>query len=207
MNWIWMNPPILQYFYESRTPNDYFIGGLSGPGYMYPKAIPPAKFPMLMGEARDLMRRLDLHVLEIMDYSQGNRHLGNTDLTRDVVDRYYQQFPDVLGFINGYGSARTFDLRDGKPMISYDYYLDLFRPVDQAAGDLEELIRLNTRRPYFLLMHVRERNSVEKVTRILNLVSEPVEVVPLDVFLNLAAGDKTYRTRYEQDGDPVNLMP
>ncbi len=86
MNWIWMNPPVLQYFYESKTPNDYFIGGLSGPGYMYPKAIPAAKFPVLMAEARDLMQRLDLHVFEIMDYSQGNRHLGNTDLTKDVVD-------------------------------------------------------------------------------------------------------------------------
>ncbi len=94
-------------------------------------------------------------------------------------------------------------------MISYDYYLDLVRPVDEAAADLDELMRLNTRRPYFLLMHVRERNPVEKVTQILDRVktTEPVEVVPLDVFLKLAAGDKTYRTRYEQAGDPVNLMP
>ena len=207
VNWIWMNPPVLQYFYESKTPNDYFIGGLSGPGYMYPKAIPVDKFPVLMAEARDLMRREDLHVLEIMDYSQGNRHIGNTDLTRDVVDRYYQQFPDVIGFINGYGSARTFDLRDGKPMISYDYYLDLLRPTDEAAADLEELIRLNPRRPYFLLMHVRERNSVEKVATIIHRISEPVEVVPLDVFLKLAASDPTYRTRYEEPGDPINLLP
>ena len=207
MNWIWMNPPILQYFYESRTPNDYFIGGLSGPGYMYPKAVPADKFPALMAEASDLMDREDLHVMEIMDYSQGNRHLGNTDLTREVVDRYYRAFPGVIGFINGYGTARTFDLRDGKPMISYDYYLDLQRPADQAAADIDELIRLNIRRPYFLLMHVRERNTVEKVNRILGMVSEPVEVVPLDLFLKLAASDKTYRTRYEQSGDPINLMP
>ena len=207
MNWVWMNPPVLQYFYESKTPNDYFIGGLSGPGYMYPKAIPAARFPALMGEARDLMGRLDLHVLEIMDYSQGNRHLGNTDLTKDVVDRYYQQFPDVIGFINGYGSARTFDLRDGKQMISYDYYLDLLRPDDEAAADLEELIRLNPRRPYFLLMHVREKNSVEKVAKIIHRISEPVEVVPLDVFLRLAASDQTFQTRYEEPGDPINLLP
>jgi len=207
MNWVGLNPPLLQYFYESKTPNDYFIGGLSGPGYMYPKAIPSAKFPILMAEARDEMQRLDLHVFEIMDYSQGNRHLGNTDLTRDVVDRYYHEFPDVIGFINGYGSARTYDLRDGKPMISYDYYLDLVRPEDQAAADLDELMRLNTRRPYFLLMHVRERNPVKKVIGIINRLTEPVEVVPLDVFLKLAASDQTYRTRYEQPGDPINLMP
>jgi hypothetical protein len=207
MNWAWMNPPALQFFYEDRTPNDYFIGGLSGPGYMYPKSIPVDKFPALMKDARDLMGQLDLHVLEIMDYSQGNRHVGNTDLPKELVDRYYHEFPNVIGFINGYGTARTFDLRDGKPLISYDYYLDVRRPVDEAAADLEELMQLNPQRPYFLLMHVRERNSVEKVHKILSLLSEDVEVVPLDVFLKLAASDKTYRTHYQQPGDPIDHNP
>ena len=207
MNWAWLNPPVLQYFYENKTPNDYFIGGLSGPGYMYPKAIPADKFPGLMAFGRDLMHRLDLRVLEIMDYSEGNRHVGNTDLPAELVGRYYDAFPDVLGFINGYGSARTFDLRDGKPFLSYDYYLDVNRPEDEAAADLEELIQLNPARPYFLLMHVRERNSIEKVANIIDRLSEPVEVVPLDVFLKLAAGAKTYRTYHQQPTDPVDHNP
>lgn len=207
MNWSWMNPPALQFFYESKTPNDYFIGGLSGPGYMYPKSIPADKFPALMKDARDLMQRLDLRVLEIMDYSEGNRHVGNTDLPKELVDRYYHEFPNAIGFINGYGTARTFDLRDGKPLISYDYYLDVRRPATEAAADLEEMIQLNPQRPYFLLMHVREKNSVEKVASILARLSEPVEVVPLDRFLKLAAGAKTYRTRYEEPGDPIDRNP
>jgi hypothetical protein len=207
MNWVWMNPPALQYFYEDKSPNDYFIGGLSGPGYMYPKAIPADKWPALTAVGRDLMRRLDLNVLEIMDYSEGNRHVGNTDLPKEIVDRYYEQYPDVAGFINGYGTARTFDLRDAKPLLSYDYYLDVNRPVDEAAADLEELIQLNPQRPYFLLMHIRESNTVEKVTQILGRLSEQVEVVPLDVFLQLAAGAKTYRTHYQQPGDPIDHNP
>jgi hypothetical protein len=207
MNWSWMNPPALQFFYEDKSPNDYFIGGLSGPGYMYPKSIPADKFPALMKSAREMMARLDLRVLEIMDYSEGNRHVGNTDLPKEVVDRYYEQFPDVIGFINGYGSARTFDLRDTRPLISYDYYLDVARPVDEAAADLEELIQLNPVRPYFLLMHIRESNTVEKVSQILGSLSEPVDVVPLDVFLKLAAGAKTYRTRYQQPEDPIDRNP
>ncbi len=207
MNWVWMNPPALQYFYEDKTPNDYFIGGLSGPGYMYPKSIPADKFPVLMKDARGLMAQLDLRVLEIMDYSEGNRHVGNTDLPKAVVDRYYHEFPDVLGFINGYGTARTFDLREGKPFISYDYYLDVDRPATDAAADLEEMIQLNPARPYFLLLHIRERNSVEKVTQILGRLSEPVEVVPLDIFLKLAASAKTYQTHYQQPSDPVDRNP
>jgi hypothetical protein len=207
MNWVWMNPPALQYFYESKTPNDYFIGGLSGPGYMYPKSIPADKFPALMKDARGMMAQLDLHVLELMDYSEGNRHTGNTDLPKAVVDRYYEQFPDVLGFINGYGTARTYDLRDGKPLISYDYYLDVNRPIEEAAADIEELMQLNPQRPYFLLMHVRERNSVEKVSAILVRLSEATEIVPLDKFLKLAASAKTYRTHYQQPDDPIDRNP
>jgi hypothetical protein len=207
MNWAWMNPPALQYFYEDKTPNDYFIGGLSGPGYMYPKAIPADKWPALSAVGRDLMSRLDLRVLEIMDYSEGNRHVGNTDLPKEVVDRYYEQYPDVIGFINGYGTARTFDLRGTKPLISYDYYLDVNRPVDEAAADLEELIQLNPQRPYFLLLHIRESNTVEKVSQILGSLSEQVEVVPLDVFLKLSADAKTYRTNFQQPGDPIDRNP
>ena len=207
MNWAWMNPPALQYFYEDKSPNDYFIGGLSGPGYMYPKALPADKWPALSAVGRDLMKRLDLRVLEIMDYSEGNRHVGNTDLPKEVVDRYYDQYPDVIGFINGYGTARTYDLRAGKPLISYDYYLDVQRPVDEAAADLEELIQLNPQRPYFLLLHIRESNTVEKVSQILGSLSEQVEVVPLDVFLKLSADAKTYRTNYQQPGDAIDRNP
>lgn len=207
MNWVWMNPPALQFFYEDKSPNDYFIGGLSGPGYMYPKAIPADRWPALTAVGRDLLRRLDLRVLEIMDYSEGNRHVGNTDLPKEIVDRYYQQYPDVVGFINGYGSARTFDLRDGRPFLSYDYYLDVNRPVEEAAADLEELMQLNPQRPYFLLMHVRELNTIEKVAQILGRIREPAEVVPLDVFLQLAAGARTYRPYYRQPADPVDHNP
>ena len=204
MNWIWLNPPALQYFYEDKSPNDYFIGGLSGPGYMYPKAVPPDKFESLMKVSDNYMQRLDLRVLEIMDYSEGNRHVGNTDLTKQVVDLYYKNCPNVIGFINGYGTARTFDLRNDKPMISYDYYLDVNRPVKEAVADIDELIQLNQNRPYFLLMHIRETNTVDKVAEILSKLSNPAEVVPLDIFLKLAASAKTYKTFYEEDNPPID---
>ncbi len=207
MGWLRLNPVALQFFYEDKSPNDYFVGGLSGPGYMYPKSIPADKFPPLMKDARELMAQLDLRVMEIMDYSEGNRHVGNTDLTKEVVDRYYQEFPDAIGFINGYGTARTFDLRDGKPLISYDYYLDVNRPVDETAADLEELIQLNPQRPYFMLIHIRESNTIEKVKQIIDSLTEPVEVVPVDVFLKLAASEKTYCTRYQEPGDPIDHNP
>jgi len=205
MGWVRLNPVALQFFYEDKMANDYFVGGLSGPGYMYPKSIPEDHFTVLMKDARQLMQTLDLEIMEIMDYSEGNRHVGNTDLPKELVDRYYKSFPEAIGFINGYGTARTFDLRDGVPFISYDYYLSVDRPIDEAAADLEELTELNPQRPYFLLMHVRESNTVEKVRQIFGLLSEDVEIVPVDVFMKLAATNQTYLTRFQQEEDPIDL--
>ena len=192
MNWQWLSPALLQYFYDQATPNDYFIGMLSGPGYMYPKAIPDDKRPMLIDEAEDLMQKLDLRTFEIMDYSEGTRLWGNLDLTEDVVDDYYEGMPDAIGFINGYGPASTFDLRDGRPFISYDYYLGEDRPREEAIADLRELARLNTERPYFLLLHVRQWSTIEYVKGILDALGPEFEVVPLDVFLKMAASEPTF---------------
>ena len=205
VNWTWIAPASIQYFAEAATPNDYFIAGLSGPGYMYPKAIPRESFGPLMKEANRLMDILDLRVMEIMDYSQGNRHVGNTDLPKELVDRYYEAFPHAIGFINGYGAARTFDLRNGRPMLSYDYYLSRTRPAEEVIADLEELMALNSRRPYFLLMHVRESRTIDRVAEILNALPDEVELVPPDVFLKLAAGNKTYKTRFMQPDDPKDF--
>jgi len=171
---------------------------------MYPKPIPLDRFPGLMAEATRLMRLLDLRVFEIMDYSGGNRHVGNTDLPEDLVTRYYENLPEAIGFINGYGSARTFDLRDDRPFISYDYYLGLHRPEEEVIADLEELMRLNPDRPYFLLAHVRESTSIERVANIVETLGDEVEVVPLDLFMAMAAARKTYQTRYLEADDPVD---
>jgi len=192
MNWQWLSPALLQYFYDQATPNDYFIGMLSGPGYMYPKAVPQDKLPQLVDEAEGLMEKLDLRVFEIMDYSQGTRQWGNLDLTKQVVDTYYEEMPNAIGFINGYGPATTFDLRGDRPFMSYDYYLGEDRPREEAIADLRELARLNSERPYFLLLHVRQWSTIEYVKGILDALGPEFEVVPLDVFLKMAGSEPTF---------------
>lgn len=205
MNWTKFSPAALEYFHESATPNDYFIGGLSGPGYMYPNNIPRDRFVVLMEEAKELMAVLDEHVMEIMDNSAADGNVGNADLFEETVDAYYEAFPDVLGFINGYGPARTRDLRDTRPLISYDYYIDPKRPREEVTADLNELIALNSKRPYFLAVHVRESNDVNSLVTVVENLEGPVEVVPLDKFLKYAASNKTYVTRFRQADDPVHF--
>jgi hypothetical protein len=196
MNWAWLAPAMLEFFYSQATPNDYFIGALSGPGYIYPKAVPAEILPGMIREAGKLMKYLDLHVFEIMDYSQGATVEGNTELTRSVADAYFHGMPDAIGFINGYAPAYTFTTREKRPLISYDYYLSPSRPAAAAAADLVELSTINSHRPYFLLMHVRQWSNITRVKEILDLLGPEFEVVPLDMFLKMAGENPTFQERF-----------
>ena len=198
MNYHRMAPAMLEFFYTQATPNDYFIGCLSGPGYMYPKAVPPKLLPPLIEKAGDLMEKLDLKVFEIMDYSEGATVEGNTELTKKVVDAYYEGMPNALGFINGYAPAYTFTVRDERPLISYDYYLSPSRPEADAVADLQELATINANRPYFLLMHVRESSDIKRVKSILDKLEPEFELVPLDIFLKMAGKQPTFQERFLQ---------
>jgi len=196
MNYSWLAPGLLEYFYTLATPNDYFIGCLSGPGYMYPKAVPPKFMSPLLLRAYDLMKRLDLKIFEIMDYSEGATVEGNTELPREIVDAYYQNMPDAIGFINGYAPSHTFTVRDSRPLISYDYYLSPTRPEADAVADLHELAAINTERPYFLLVHVRESSDVQRVKGILDKLSDEFKLVPLDLFMKMAGEKPTFKERF-----------
>ena len=67
------------------------------------------------------------------------------------------------------------------------------------------MIALNSTRPYFLPVHVRESNDVNSLVEITEQLEGPVEIVPLDVFLKLAASNKTYTTRYQDPDDPKHF--
>jgi hypothetical protein len=144
------------------------------------------------------MKRLDLKIFEIMDYSEGATVEGNTELTREIVDAYYQNMPDAIGFINGYAPSYTFTARDSRPLISYDYYLSPTRPEADAVADLHELAAINAERPYFLLVHVRESSDVKRVKGILDKLSDEFKLVPLDLFMKMAGEKPTFKERFLQ---------
>ena len=195
MNYTWMAPGMAEYFYSTATPNDYLIGCLSGPGYLYPKAVPKKYLKPLIAMGADQMKQLDLQVFETMDWSDGDEISGNTDLPKDIIDLYYEGMPEAIGFVNGYGPGYTFTVRDGKPFVSFDYYLSPRRPEADAVADLEELAAHNTKRPYFLMMHIREYSDVKRVKGILDKLGPEFEVVPLDVFLTMAGSQPTFEER------------
>jgi hypothetical protein len=206
MNFSWLAPVMLEYFYSQATPNDYFIGCLGGPGYVYPKAVPPRYLPKMVDLAYDMMKRLNLRVFEIMDYSEGVMAEGNSDLTREVVDAFYRGMPEAIGFVNGYVQSHTFAVRGQRPLVSYDYYLAPEVSEEQAVGDIEELAALNRERPYYLLMHVRQSSTIKRVKSILARLGSDFEVVPLDIFLKMAGEHPTFSERYRDASSPVRSV-
>jgi hypothetical protein len=196
MNWSWLAPAMLEYFYTEATPNDYFIGSLGGPGYVYPKPVPEQKRAWLINETARLMKQLDLRVFEIMDYSEGSTIEGNTELPKEVVSQYVELIPDLLGLVNGYSPSFTFGKIKGVPVISYDYYLSPEKTEQEAVSDLKELTVLNSDRPYYLLMHVRQYSDISRVKSILDQLGPDFEVVPLDVMMKMASEKFTSEERF-----------
>ncbi len=196
MNFEWLSPAMMEYYYSQATPNDYFIGCLSGSAYMYPKAFPKQWLPKEIEKARKAMQSLDLSVFEIMDYSGEKTEAGENNLTKEIVDAYYKGMPDAIGFLNGYYASNTFTVRDKKPFMSYDYYLPAEKPEAEAVGDLQELAEVNSVRPYFLLVHVRENSDVARVKSICDKLGSGFEIVPLDVFLKMAGENPTFKEWY-----------
>ncbi len=193
MYWYHYAPAILQYYYSQATPNDEFIGTLGGPSYMYPKAIPPEYLPTAITMASKLIKDLDINMFEIFDASDSLTR----DLPKRVVDAYFKYMPNAIGFVNGYGPAHTFAVQDGRPFMSFDYYLPPTRTVAEADADLKELATLNPKRPYFLVFHVREYTDVKGIMDIMKPLGAEFKIVPLDVMLKLAGEDPTFKTQYQ----------
>jgi hypothetical protein len=225
LNYLWMAPVMLEYFYGSATPNDLMIAAISGPGYWYPKAIPGDLLSTVLATAAELAAALDISIMETMDDSEGSTVEGNDDLTAEVATAYFDAFPNYTGFVHGYAPAFTFAHRGGaanagrgQAMLSFDYYLSESCTEEEAANDLLELAALNAaamqgggvqsaggvpggapaQPPYFLLVHVREFSDISRVGDILATLPSNFDVLPLDSFLALAAARPTFEEHFAE---------
>ena len=199
-----IQPALLQMFYEQSTANDYFVGALGGPGYTYPNAVPKDLLPKRLQMAAGMMETLDLNSFVIFDASRAvgtHTVTGDTDLDVDVVESYFEEMPNIKGFFNGYAPSFTFatsedDTGSRRTLVSFNYYLDPGRSVDDAVSDLQDLSALNSRRPYFLAIHVREFSTVGKANAIIQkLPMDSFEVLPGDVFVELMNECGNFKTR------------
>ena len=199
-----IQPAILQMFYEQATANDTFIAALSGPGYLYPKAVPPSKLVGLLELAGRSMDTLDLHAMVTFDASlaatQSHTVTGDCTLSAEVVAAYTAHLPQARAILNGYGPTFTFasssTAAGNVSTVSFDYYLDPGGTVDSIAADLISLAELNPTAPYLLVVHVREWSTVGRVTEVLTKLPSTFSLLPAHEWIPLADEHPTFRTRF-----------
>ncbi|KAH3760209.1 GxGYxYP putative glycoside hydrolase C-terminal domain [Pelomyxa schiedti] len=195
----WIQPTLLEFFFSQATSNDYMVNSLSGPGYLYPKASPSEDFPILLELAVSYMEELDLHSMSVMDDSEGSTVTGNQDLTPEIVNDYFTYMPNAFGYANGYTATFTFaqSSTTGAPFVSYDYYVDPDRTEEDVVSDLQLLAAVNSKRPYFMVMHVRETNSINRIEQIVNALGPDFHLVPFDSYFRALAQNPTFETHYK----------
>ena len=132
-----------------------------------PKNLLPKRLEM----AGDMMEKLDLNSFVIFDASRAvgtHTVTEDTNLDMDVVETYFDTMKNVQGFFNGYAPSFTFSKsNDDRSLISFNYYLDPGRNVEDAVKDLEDLATLNKKRPYFWLFMYVNLVQLEKQMKLL----------------------------------------
>ena len=63
-------------------------------------------------------------------------------------------------------------------------------------ADLEELAAINSKRPYFLVAHIRQWSDIRRVKTILDGLGPEFELLPLDIFMKMAGEKPTYEERF-----------
>jgi hypothetical protein len=202
---LWIQPALLRMFYDQATPNDTFIGALSGPGYMYPKAMPKNQLGLLLDKTQAYLQELDLHHMVIFDASNttgAHTATGDCNLPKNIVREYFDHMSSTKGFLNGYAPAFTAaytndTLMGPRSLLSFDYYLDPSSTVNSTIEDIQNLALSNPIRPYFLPVHVREWSSVDKIHEVVSGLGSGFIITPVDTFFDLANKNPTFRQRNE----------
>jgi hypothetical protein len=92
-------PAVLQYYYQTATPNDYFVAGASGIGYYHLNPMDFARYPeLLQQETPRLLRQLDLQIIRNF-----GDWLGVQMSFADRLSTTAAAYPELLGWVEGHG--------------------------------------------------------------------------------------------------------
>ena len=83
---------IMNYVYDNRDENDFYVCSVSGQGYMNPRVYPQEALESFVNGLSTYLRKTDLSVVQILD--------GGPD--KDVIEQY-AKIPELNGGIYCYG--------------------------------------------------------------------------------------------------------
>jgi hypothetical protein len=92
-------PGILNYLYQSATPNDAFLSGPSGVGYTYPNFWENEEgLDRFIQRTDDYMKQSGLNVLTVWNYVKG-------EIKPEVGEKLAKHAPSLLGFTSQFGTG------------------------------------------------------------------------------------------------------
>ncbi|MBQ7319121.1 MAG: hypothetical protein IJW97_02925 [Clostridia bacterium] len=84
-------PDLIEYYYNTATPNDYFVSDASAAGYFMPSQVPDALWPNMLKHNIEYFTRLDMSIAPMV--------LDNRLPDKDDLDMLVQFAPDGIGTV------------------------------------------------------------------------------------------------------------
>ena len=178
-------PSVVRWFYNQASTGphrDHFVAGVSGTGYFYPSQYPPAALAIQVNRLGTLLDRMDLDIVQILDFHSFNRI--------DLWNTYFSQ-PNLRGLFyleyapyNGAHGAIQFST-NGQPIIAAR---DLFWPGLEEAPALIQNLNSYPRDPsspdgYSLVPVLVWGETIASIAGVISNLAPQVRVVTPDVLV------------------------
>jgi len=167
-------PDILDYFYESQSPLDEFVGGASGVGYFFPDMMPQDELRQRLTIANDSMHDMDLNCLFTMT------HVWPSS---ETLKQTYVTTMSAKAFFEGY-EAKQLPHEVLNHSVWFETNLprmpvDWVKPWTELKSDIESMAQSE----HFIVVHVMPiEDVIEKVYNIaMNFNSSYLVVLPSEL--------------------------
>lgn len=130
-------PDIIEYFYSTASPNDYFGADASAAGYINPNRVLPENMPLFIEHNKKFYKQLDITISPmVLDWDKPS------DLVKDAYTRFS---PDgfatiVYDFHTGESNRPQPHVWKGMPVMELHNNANEFGSIDLAAKKMSEVI-------------------------------------------------------------------
>ena len=150
-------PGILQYYFESASEMDEFLGSCSGIGYIHPDIFPRDLLQQYLQISNEYFRKLGIKMTFV--------HTLYTIATDDLIDLYATSLNSSIAFFEGYFEIPgNFVLSGEAVWLRTKYYVG-DQPSKEIIDDLKTMAQQTAERPLFIPVHVLA--SVSEVNEII----------------------------------------
>ncbi len=153
-----MAPAMAMLYYREMTPNDYFVNGVGGKGYVKSDYATPEYFTTFWRDTRDLMRVLDQREVRTWNSGDLNRiaHIMNEEVNNGAT-------PQADMMVEGYGSSTPRHPTNVGKVPYIGMYSYNARSEEEFSDDKHQLLDIlamrNPTKPQFIVLHLIAWNA------------------------------------------------